>query len=239
MKHSFKNPQKKGKIFISYPIEKIVVELNEIKIKNLRELNDNKGFFIECNIPECINKDEIELIKNVDKDAYECLNKNYKLWFDNNEDYDINDIFMNSYDEQMTIILSDKIEADIIIDDEEKDKYDFINFINSNKKNRNYVINIDIILLGMYISKSTIINKWAIRYINIETIKEVDWNKKELEEEWKYDLINFQEETEKKIEKMRDNVMKANILYDEIIEETNNKIWETKLEKLKTIIFRK
>jgi len=236
MKHSFKNPQKKGKIFISYPNEKVIIELNEIKIKNLRELSDNKGYFIECNIPE-INKNEIELIKKVDKDALDCLNNN--LWFENDEDIDINDIYMNSYDEQMTIILSDKIEADIIIDDEEKDKYDFINFINSNKKNRNYVINIDIILLGIYISKSSIINKWAIRYINIETIKEVDWNKKELEEEWKYDLINFEEETEMKIERMRENIIKAKMLYQEIIEETNIKNWETKLEKLKTIIFRK
>jgi len=236
MKHSFKNPQKKGKIFISYPNEKVIIELNEIKIKNLRELSDNKGYFIECNIPE-INKNEIELIKKVDKDALDCLNNN--LWFENDEDIDINDIYMNSYDEQMTIILSDKIEADIIIDDEEKDKYDFINFINSNKKNRNYVINIDIILLGIYISKSSIINKWAIRYINIETIKEVDWNKNELEDEWKYDLINFEEESEMKIRQMRENIIKAKMLYQEIIEETNIKNWETKLEKLKTIIFRK
>ena len=33
-------------------------------------------------------------------------------------------------------------------------------------------------------------------------IKEVEWNKYELEEEWKYDLIQFEEETHIKISKM-------------------------------------
>ena len=52
MKHSFKNPQKKGKIYISYSSDKIILELNEVKIKNLKELNDKRGYFLECNIPE-------------------------------------------------------------------------------------------------------------------------------------------------------------------------------------------
>jgi len=139
----------------------------------------------------------------------------------------------------MTLILSDKIETDILIDDIEKDKYEFINFINSNKKNKNYVVNLEIILLGIYITNTTIINKWGIRYINIETIKEIEWNKYELEEEWKYDIIQFEEDTREKIKKMEEMIIKTKSLYEEIIKETDNKIWENKLEKLKTIILRK
>jgi len=45
MKHLFKNPQKKGKIYISYPNDKIIIELNEVKIKNLKKLNNKKKFF--------------------------------------------------------------------------------------------------------------------------------------------------------------------------------------------------
>jgi hypothetical protein len=195
MKHLFKNPQKKGKIFISYPTNKIIIELNEIKIKNLKELNDKKGFFLECNIPENINKEAIKNIKKIDYDAYECLKENYQSWFinENKDDIDIDNIYLNSYDDDMTLILSDKIETDIIIDDIETEKYDFINFINSNKKNKNYVINFEIVLLGLYITNTNIINKWAIRNINIEIIKDVEWNKIELEEEWKFDIIQFEE----------------------------------------------
>jgi len=240
MKHLFKNPQKKGKIYISYPNDKIIIELNEVKIKNLKELNDKKGFFLECNIPDIINKKTIEKIKKIDSDAYDCLKDNYDLWFINNKnEIDIDDIYINSYDDEMTLILSDKIETDILIDDIEKDKYEFINFINSNKKNKNYVVNLEIILLGIYITNTTIINKWGIRYINIETIKEIEWNKYELEEEWKYDIIQFEEDTRDKIKKMEDMIIKTKSLYEEIIKETDNKIWENKLEKLKTIILRK
>ena len=137
------------------------------------------------------------------------------------------------------MILSDKIETDIIIDDIDKEKYDFITFINSNKKNKNYVVNFEIVLLGLYINNTSIINKWAIRNINIETIKDVDWNKNELEEEWKYDLIQYEEETIEKIKKMEEMKIKAYKLYEEIVKETDIKIWENKLEKLKSIILRK
>jgi hypothetical protein len=241
MKHSFKNPQKKGKIFISYPNNKISIELSEIKIKNLKELNDKKGFFLECNIPENINKEAINNIKKIDKDAYDCLLENYQSWFinENTDDIDIDNIYLNSYEEDITLILSDKIDTNIIIDDIEKEKYDFITFINSNKKNKNYVINLDIVLLGLYITNTSIINKWAIRNINIELIKDVEWNKKELEEEWRYDIIQYEEESYIKIKKMEEMIIKAKELYEEIIKETDNKIWETKLEKLKTIILRK
>lgn len=241
MKQLFKNPQKKGKIFISYPVNKNLIELNEVKIKNLKELNDKTGFFLECIIPDIINKEAIKKIKNFDKEAYECLKENYNSWFVNdNNDTDIDNIYLNSFEEEeITLILSDKIEADIIIDDKENEKHDFINFINSNKKNKNYVINIDIILLGLYITKTSIINKWGIRNINIELIKDVEWNKNELEEEWRYDIIQFEEETQIKIKKMEEMVIKAKKLYEEIIIESDIKKWETNLEKLKMIIFRK
>jgi len=243
MKLMFKNPQKKGKIFISYPNEKVVVDLNEIKIKNLKELIDKNGYFIECNIPSS-NK-TIKKIKDVDDIAYKSLKENYQEWFMDDEETSskIDDIYINSYEDDMpmTIILSNKIEADIIIDNEEKESYELIDFINSNKKNKNYIINVSIILLGIYISKTSILNKWAIRYINIETIKEndYDWNRRELEDEWKYDLINFEEESREKMKKMEGMIYKANELFEEIIKETDIKIWENKLDKLKTIIFRK
>jgi len=239
----FKNPQKKGKIFISYPNEKVIIDLNEIKIKNLKELIDKNGYFIECNIPSS-NK-TINKIKDVDAIAYKSLKENCQEWFMDDDDNSskIDDIYINSYEDDMpmTIILSNKIEADIIIDNEEKESYELINFLNTNKKNKNYIINVSIILLGIYISNTSILNKWAIRYINIETIKDndIDWNRKDLEDEWKYDLINFQEESKEKIKKIEGMIFKANELYDEIINETDIKIWENKLDKLKTIIFRK
>lgn len=245
MKHSFKNPQKKGKIFISYPVDKVIIGLNEIKIKNFKELNDNNGYFLECNLPKNINKEAITKIKEIDNNAYNSLKDNYNNWFvDNDNNIDkLDNIFLKSYEDDtvMTLILSNKIDMDIIIDDNEKEQYELIDFINSNKKNKNYIINLDIILLGIYINKTSIINKWAIKYINIETTKEndIEWYKNELEDEWKYDIITFEEETREKINKMEENIIKVKKIFEEIKEETNIKIWENKLDNLKTIIFRK
>jgi len=248
MKHSFKNPQKKGKIYISYPKNKIIIELNEIKIKNFNELNDKNGYFLECNIPIINNKEMINKIKEIDNDGYNCLKENYEEWFvDNDNDGNkIDNIFLKSYEDDMpmTLILSNKIEMDIIIDDEEKEIYDLINYIQMNKKNKNYLINIDIVLLGLYINKTSIINKWAIKYINIESINEnennnIEWYKNELEDEWRYDIIKYEKETKEKIEKMEERIKKVKELYEEIKIEKNIKIWETKIEKLKSIIFTK
>jgi len=61
MKQSFKNPQKKGKIFISYPTFKTTIELNEVKIINIKELNNDNGVYLDCYIPTNINKESITI----------------------------------------------------------------------------------------------------------------------------------------------------------------------------------
>jgi len=247
MKELFNFPQKKGKNFIASINNKILLELNEIKIKNYQQLNDKNGYYIECIIPSKYNEDTIKTIEDIDLCAKENIITNYNEWFDNednediNEDY-INNIYSNSYntDCPITLILSNKIVCEIIINDEEKEIYELIEFLNNNKKNKNLIININIIFLGLYINKNAIINKWAIKYINIETIKEedsIEWNRNDIEEEWKYDLINYEEDINNKIKLLNNNLIKAKELYNEIIKETNIKNWENKLIKLKTIIF--
>ena len=109
-----------------------------------------------------------------------------------------------------------------------------------NKKNKNLIINIDIVFLGIYINKDNIINKWAIKYINIEDLNDNstinDWNRREIEEEWRFDLISYEEEVNSRIEKLKNGLNNAKNLYNEIISENNIKIWENKIDKLKNII---
>lgn len=245
----FNFPQKKGKNYISTLNEKISIELNEIKIKKFHNLNNNNDYYFECIIPKNNNLDNINIIKKIDDNAKETLIKNYNDWFDNDEEDNIeeiiNNIYINSYnndEDSITLILTNKIGSDIIINDEEKEQYELIEYINNNKKNKNYIINIEIIFLGIYINKSNIINKWGIKYINIDNIDEnnyIDWNKKDIEEEWCYDIINYEEEMNLKIENIRNNIINIKNLYNEIINETNIKNWENKLNKLKTLILKK
>ena len=245
----FNFPQKKGKNYISTSNEKIVVQLNEIKIKNFNNLNNNNDYYIECIIPINNNNDNINIIKDIDNNAKTTLINNYNDWFDSDNEDNIeeiiNNIYINSYnidENNITLLLTNKIGTDIIINDEEKENYELIEYINNNKKNKNNIINIEIIFLGIYINKSNIINKWAIKYINIDNLEEnnyIDWNKKEIEEEWHYDIINYEEEINRKINNLSNNLNNVKILYKEIINENNIKTWENKLNKLKTLILKK
>ena len=247
MKELFNFPQKKGKNFICHPINKTLLELNEIKITNFQQLHDKNGHFIECNIPINNNNEAIKIIKTMDNEAKTTVINNYDDWFENDITDESNDLienlYVNSYMDNMpmTIILSNKIETEIIINDEEKEQQDLVKFLIENKKNKNFIINIDIIFLGIYINKSSIINKWAFKYINIETIKETsdDWNRQEIEEEWEFDVINLEEEVAKEIAKLQLKLSNVKLLYNEIKKENNIKIWENKLNKLKSLIFQK
>ena len=248
MKELFNFPQKKGKNFICHPINKIQVELNEIKINNFKQLSDNNGYFIECNISACNNENSIGIIKQIDEEARLSLINNYNDWFENSEENTetedfINKLYNNSYNEDLpiTLILSNKIETDIIINDEEKEHYELIEYLNANKKNKNCIINIDIIFLGIYINKTSIINKWAIKYINIETLKENcsnDWNRQEIEDEWEFDLLDYEEQIIATIEKLQKKLNSAKELFREVKEDANIKSWEKNLNKLKSLIFK-
>ena len=234
MKHLFKIPQKKGKSYICNSQEKISLELTEVKIKNLRQLTENNGYYLECSIPIKNNKEQIEIIKNVDNDA-----RNYILEEVTTEE--TKNTYINSYDNDensITVILSNKIDAEFYINEEEKEASQMINFLLANKKNKNLIINIDIIFLGIYINKDTIINKWGVKYVNIDELTDNnnDWNREEIEEEWRFDLISYEEEVNRKIDKLQRNLIEAQTLYKEIINENNSKVWENKIDKLKNNI---
>ena len=100
------------------------------------------------------------------------------------------------------------------------------------------IINVNIIFLGIYINKTNIINKWAFKSINIETVLDTDndWNREEIEEEWRYDLISYEEEVKSKIIKLEKSLENSKKIFNEIINEKNLKNWEIKIDKLKNNI---
>jgi len=239
MKHLFKNPQKKGKSYICNSKDKILINLNEIKIKNFKKLNDTNGYFFDCTILNKNNKEEIINIRDIDIDAKETLIDNYNEWFDTTDNDKIDDIYINSLDDDnnMTIILSNKIDMEIVIDDKEVMINNLIVYLNMNKKTKNFIFNADLIFIGIYINDNNIINKWAFKTINIETIVDNDdFNRYDIEDEWKYDLIECEEIIKSRIDKMNKILENSKLLYNEIIIEKNIKNWEIKIDKLKNNI---
>ena len=106
---TFKNPeQKKNKCYISECDTKIILNLNEIKIKNIQKLANSKGFILECNILKKLNQDTINNIIDIDNTAYDSIIKNNQLWFKNKlENEEINKLYNNSFqkDTNRNIIL--------------------------------------------------------------------------------------------------------------------------------------
>jgi len=127
MKHLFKNPQKKGKSYICNSQNAILIRLNEIKIRNFNKLGATSGYFFETILNDKNNKDEIKIIREVDNDAKEFLIETSD---------EIEDIYINSLDDDnyITIILSNKIETELIIDNKEVSTKELIEYINLNKK---------------------------------------------------------------------------------------------------------
>ena len=63
-----------------------------------------------------------------------------------------------------------------------------------------------------------------------------DWNREDIEEEWRYDLISYEEDVKSKINKLEKSLENSKKLFNEIINEKNLKNWEIKIDKLKNNI---
>jgi len=234
MKHLLKKPQKRNNNYVSN-FEK---PLNKITLNDIKILNINKG--LECHIPINNNEKSIEFIEEIDKISYETLKENPDYLIDENQ-YDKLDLLYNySYlNDINNIVLSLNSKTRFINGEEEEDFNDLIKFLNDTNNYLNYNIHVDIAFLGLYINEEGIINRWIIKSIYIdELVDNLDWNKKEIEEEWKEELENFKISIEEKIELYKSSLIEAQKLYEEIESENNINIWNKKILKFKKYILK-
>ena len=236
MKHLLKKPQKRNNNYVSTfekPLSKI--RLNDIKIINIKE-------GLECHIPIINNEKSIEFIEEIDKISYETLKQNPE-WLDNdnvNDNVNIDLKYSYSYlNDLNNIVLSLNSKTRFINGDQEEDFNDLIRFLNDNNNYLNYNIHVDIAFLGLYIYEDVIINRWIIKTIYIdELIDNLDWNKKEIEEDWKEELNNYRDAIKDKIEYYQQSLIEAEKLYEEIENENNINIWNKKILKFKKYILK-
>ena len=236
MKHLLKKPQKRNNFYVS-TFEK---PLNKIRLNDIKIINIKKG--IECNIPLNNNEKSIEFIEEVDKISYETLKENPE-WLNNDDDNDdVNLDLKYSYsylNHLNNIILSLNSKTRFIKGDEEEDFNDLIRFLNDNNNYLNYNINADIAFLGLYINNDVIVNRWIIKCLYIdELVDNLDWNKREIEEEWKEELDNYKISIKEKIEYYNNSLIEAEKLYEEIENENNINTWNKKILKFKKYILK-
>ena len=234
MKHLLKKPQKRNNNYVSN-FEK---PLNKIRLNDIKILNINKG--LECHIPINNNEKSIEFIEEIDKISYETLKENPDFLINENQYEKLDMIYNYSYlNDINNIVLSLNSKTRFINGEEEEDFNDLIKFLNDTNNYLNYNIHADIAFLGLYINEEGIINRWIIKSIYIdELVDNLDWNKKEIEEEWKEELENFKISIEEKIELYKSSLIEAQKLYEEIENENNINIWNKKILKFKKYILK-
>lgn len=238
MKHLLKKPQKRNNNYVSN-FEK---PLNKIRLNDIKIINIKQG--LECYIPINNNEKSIEFIQEIDKISYETLKTNPEwLINDNDDDNDKNLDLMYNYsylNDSNNIVLSLNSKTRFINGEQEEDFNDLIRFLNDNNNYLNYNINADIAFLGLYINTNdVIVNRWIIKTLYIdELVDNLDWNKREIEEEWKEELENYRISIKDKIEYYANSLIEAEKLYEEIENENNINLWNKKILKFKKNILK-
>lgn len=233
-----KKPYRKKNTYISELEKNISLKLTNINIKNITKYKNNYTIELYLN-----NNDIINEINNIDRNILNIYCKKNNKWFDNNlNKNDIEELFSKSYCEHNNTI-------DIILNNDtnviKNNKVVYLdNNIIKELKNTDIEIEIDLKILGIYISKDCIKIKWVINKICIDTvITDMELNKEELEKEW---IDTFNEtilflETRKNeyVKRMNDietfKEKNSELLY-ELKNISNKKSWNQKINILKNNI---
>ena len=233
-----KKPYRKKNTYISELEKNISLKLTNINIKNITKYKNNYTIELYLN-----NNDIINEINNIDRNILNIYSKKNNKWFDNNlNKNDIEELFSKSYCEHNNTI-------DIILNNDtnviKNNKVVYLdNNIIKELKNTDIEIEIDLKILGIYISKDCIKIKWVINKICIDTvITDMELNKEELEKEW-IDTFNetilFLENRKNEYVKRMNDIetfkeKNSELLY-ELKNISNKKSWNQKINILKNNI---
>jgi hypothetical protein len=244
--HLFKVPEyKKNKCYISVRQSKEKIILNEIIIKEVKKLDNSKGYILTCIIKEKNNKESINTVKHIDEQAYEAIKKNNQIWFNNKvDDEELNKLYINSFEIDtgiINLILSINNPINIIINDEIIDDFDVLSTILNDYRNiKKYIINVEINHLGLYFYPKISSNKWLIKTININDYEDNydnTWSRQEIENDWENDIQELSNNINIEIKRLENLNTKINEIFKEIKDMKNtDNIWENKLNELKSII---
>jgi len=241
----FLKPKFKKKSYISETKKKIAYDLYDVKIKNYyRITSSSNALKLSVNIDE---NDYFTFFNDIDNIALNNIIKKNKKWFDNElSEEELNTFFKSSICSQNKILDAVLSSSSII-----KYNNNTIDELDANLQKlllkKNCLFSIKVELIGMYIYKDKIQNKWFIK--EIEIIDQVDNDNlhlsiKELNDEWNTTLnetiITLNEELDGYNKRKNDIETFINInknLMNEInMCKNKDNIWENKISILKNNI---
>jgi hypothetical protein len=240
--YTYKTPVLKNNKYISYVDNSSKIFLNDIKIKSINKLIDDKGYILKIFIPN-INDVSINEIMDYDLTAISTITKNIGAWFnkDLSED-DVLELYKISFCEQTStlsvILSSNKFTKYNINNNQLNDNSDIINIIKNNKNLKKYIISVEIENAGLYFLSDNCFNKWVIKSINLTDIEAEEniYDKREVEESLLENVTNVIHIIDTKLKDYTKNKEDINKLYDKIINTKNNKTWIDLINKLNILL---
>lgn len=233
-----KKPYLKKNTYISELHQEIIFKFSNINIKNIEKCKDYYLIQLYLN-----NAEDLNNINNIDSIILTKYIKKNKKWFNNDlTNDDINTIFIDSYckhNNTIDIILNDSTS---IIKNNKTVELD--NDIISQLKNKDINIDIEVKILGIYISKKQIQIKWIISKIIMDVhMDNMELDKEELEIEWTdtyNETVIFLDNKKLEYTKRMNNIeifKEKNLeLLNEIKKTSEKKYWNQKINILKNNI---
>lgn len=240
--YTYKTPVLKKNKYISYVDNSSKIFLNDIKIKSINKLTDDKGYFLKIYIPS-LNDKALNEIKDYDITAINTIHKNINEWFNKDlTEEDIINMYKLSFCEQTftisVILSSNKFTKYNINNKQLSDNTDIIDIINNHKSLKKYIISVEIQNTGLYFLSDNCYNKWIVKSINLTDIESEEdiYDKQEVEESLYENVTYVTNILDNKLRdytKNKEDILK---LYDRIINSKNNKSWVELINKLNILL---
>jgi len=242
MDYTYKNPVFKNNKYLSYVDNSSKIFLNDIKIKSINKLIENKGYIINIYVPN-INDSAINEIMDYDLTAISSINKNIKEWFDKDlTEEEILELYKKSFCEQtstISVIMSSNKFTNYNINNKKlSDNNDIIEIIKNSKNLKKYIISVEIQNTGLYFLSDKCYNKWLIKSINLSEIanEEDIYDRQDIEESLLENIsyvVDILDNKIKDYKKDKDDITK---IYSKIINTKNNKSWVELINKLNFLL---
>ena len=226
----FNSPIQKKNYFLANTKESIVCELSDISVKQIQKSRTSSAV-----LTITLSNHEQDFFENIDKESKMVLYEQSNKWFQNELSVnDIDGLFKSSFCCQNntinTLISSD---TKIYLDHEPYNLDSFSKLCVTSYK-KNYMINMKLKHIGMYIYPTYTINRWGVAKINIISNECVDTEvKEELLTFWNSMIEESENVLNSRIQLIEQTKQKMRSLYMEISKE---KDFENKLKELKHLI---
>lgn len=230
----FNKPVQNKQCYLSQFCEEIFYDISDINIKNINKLQNNKGYMMSIYLD---TKDQ-QIIKSMDEVAQHALIQNNSTWFNNNlKSEDIMQMFQSSIclqNNTMNAIISQ--DCKIYVDNKISD-INAVSLICKSTYKKEYMVNMKLKYIGMFIYPTHTINKWSVVKMNIYRHEDIDTDDAhDLLEFWKGEVIECKERLNARIKDMEQLKLSLDKKIYEIETIKGNKDFERRIRDLKQSI---